>query len=284
MIFPNSIALAHQKHLPSTIKLSLTSLALSIPLLNILPARSQVSISPLVIEVQAKRGQGQGLITVGNSSNEAFRARVYAEPFIYNRETGFEVLTSSPNDLRPYLQFSPTELAVPAGVERRVRFIVRFPPSQPEGEYRAIIFTQNLKEVSSTDGSGNKIGITARIGVAVYVRIGDVKPNLSVASTSFNAEKNEIKLLVRNTGKASAGPVVHWTLKQGEKTVKTGKVESSWITAESDRNLTLLSEKLAPGKYQLEGKLEWGASDRPDTLPFNLDLEIPSKTAASPSS
>lgn len=255
--------------------LFLGSLTLAAACLNILPVQAQVSISPLVVEVQAKRGQGQGLITVGNSSNEAFRARVYAEAFTYNRETGFEVLTSSPNDLRPYLQFSPTELVVPPGVERRVRFIVRFPPSQPEGEYRAIVFTQNLKEISSSDGSGNKIGITARIGVAIYTRIGDIKSNFSVASTSFNAQKKQLQLLVRNTGKASASPTVYWTLKQGETKVKTGKVEPAWIIAESDRNLTLFSGALAPGKYQIAGKLQWGASNRPNTLPFNLNLEIP---------
>lgn len=244
------------------------------------PVQGQVSISPLTIEVQAKRGQAYGVITVGNNSQKAFRARVYAEPFTYTQDTGFQTLTASPTDLKSYLQFSPAELVVPAGVERRVRFIARFPPSLPDGEYRAIIFTQNLKEVSSTDGSGNKIGITARIGVAVYVRIGDIKPNFSVESARFNPQQNQIQLLVRNTGKASAGPTIDWTLKQGETTIKIGKVNPSWIVPESSRNLTLLDLNkdqpgLTPGNYQIKGKLQWGGGDRPNILPFDLNLEIP---------
>jgi hypothetical protein len=260
--------------------------ALSTPFLEIRPAQAQVSISPLTVEVQANRGQANGVITVGNSSTEAFRARVYAEPFTYDPDAGFKTLESSPTDLRPYLQFSPAELVVPPGVDRRVRFAVRFPPSLPDGEYRAIIFTQNLQEITSTSG-GNKIGITARIGVTIYVRIGDLKPNLSVESTSFNTQQKQIQLLVRNTGKASVGPKVDWILKQGDKTIKTGKVDPSWIMPESSRNLTLLSfgkdqPALAPGTYQLQGKVLWGSGDRPTTLPFTLNLSIPTQTSALP--
>ncbi|NES23355.1 MAG: P pilus assembly protein, chaperone PapD, partial [Symploca sp. SIO3E6] len=104
-------------------------------------AQAQMRISPLVIEVEAQRGQAQGVISVTNTSNEAFRARVYAEAFTYDRDTGFAILTSSPTDLTDYLQFSPRELTIPPGVTRRVRLISRFPPSLPEGEYRAVVFT-----------------------------------------------------------------------------------------------------------------------------------------------
>src|SRR4028118_870105 len=115
---------------------------------------AQVSISPLVIEVEAKRGQAQGVINVGNSTNEPFRARVYAEPFTYSRDAGFQTLKKGEQaDLTPYLQFSPTELNVPPGVERRIRYIVRLPPSMQEGEYRAVVFTENLKESINENGN-----------------------------------------------------------------------------------------------------------------------------------
>lgn len=264
-----------------TVATTLVLGSLALPISVIPPVQAQVSISPLTIEVQAKRGQAQGLITVGNSSNEAFRARVYAEPFTYNQDAGFQTLASSPNDLRPYLQFSPTELVVPPGVDRRVRFVARFPPNLPDGEYRAVIFTQNLKETFSTDGSGNKIGITTRIGVTVYVRIGDVKPELKVENVSFIPQKDQMQLKVSNTGKASVGSTVLWSLKQGEKTVATGKLNSSWIMAESGRNLLLPfpdKERPAAGNYQFSGNLQWGKDENPSTIPFNFNLAIPAKT------
>lgn len=41
----------------------------------VVPAIAQVSISPLVIEVQAKRGQAQGVINVGNNTSEGDNQR-----------------------------------------------------------------------------------------------------------------------------------------------------------------------------------------------------------------
>ena len=141
------------------------------------PALAQVGLSPLVVEIQANRGQAQGIINVINNTNEPFRARVYVEPFTYESESGFQILDTDPDDLSPYLQFSPRELEVPPNTNRRVRFVSRFPPSLPEGEYRAVIFTENL--IETTDASGADVELRTRVGSTVYVRHGNVSPQLS---------------------------------------------------------------------------------------------------------
>ncbi|MBE9124622.1 P pilus assembly protein, chaperone PapD [Coleofasciculus sp. LEGE 07092] len=240
-------------------------------------AQAQMRISPLVIEAQANRGQAQGIINVTNNSNEPFRGRVYAEPFTYG-DNGFQSLTSSPSDLTPYLQFSPRELTVPPGVTRRIRLITRFPPSLPEGEYRAVVFTETLQE--TTDSSGNSVALTARIGTTVYVRQGDLSPNLAVESASWNPEQKKIQLRVQNTGQASARPAVSWTLQQGNTEVETGTLDPTGIVAESDRNFLLnysAQGQPAPtaGKYQLTGELVWAQGDNQRTQPFSVNLTIP---------
>ena len=68
-------------------------------------AKAQMSVSPLVIEAKAERGQAQGMITISNTSKTPSRIRIYAEPFTYSRDAGFQTLSSSPNDLTKYLQF-----------------------------------------------------------------------------------------------------------------------------------------------------------------------------------
>lgn len=93
--------------------LPLASVLLSSVLLSGI-AKANISISPMVVETEAKRGQAQGRITVSNPSTEDFRARVYTSPFTYDKETGFKTLSKSPTDLAPYLQFSPRELQVGA--------------------------------------------------------------------------------------------------------------------------------------------------------------------------
>lgn len=244
--------------------------------------RAQVSVSPMVIESQAKRGQAQAMITLRNTNSTPTRVRVYAEPFTYKRDLGFQVITSNPNDLSPYLQYSPRELTIKPGQSRRVRLMARLAPSLPDGEYRAVVFNETLTE--SKDGAGNNVALVARIGITFYVRKGNVIPKLGVDGASFNTDVKKIQLLVRNSGQASALSGVNWTLKRGDQVVKTGKLEPSAVIADSDRHLLLNfpnEEKLAAGTYELSGELVWGNDDKKSKLPFKMNVNIPTITASS---
>ncbi len=265
--------------------LSLSSVLLSSFLLSGI-AKANISISPMVVETEAKRGQAQGRITVSNPNSQNFRARVYTSPFTYDKETGFKTLSKSPTDLTPYLQFSPRELQVGASSKRNIRFIVRFPPSLPDGEYRTMIFTENLQRgtVTETDSKTNvtlQTNIIPRIGVALYVRKGDVSPNLIPDSARFDPKTNKIQLLVSNKGKASAILAGDWQLKKGKEVIQKGNISDTTVLAEGERYLTAKSlnkdrSKLAPGEYQLSGELGWGVNKK-ERIPFNVKLMIPTR-------
>ena len=272
----------------------LSAWALSAALLWQGAARAQVFITPMVIEVPENRGQAQGFIEVRNNSNDTFRARIYTESFTYNRDAGFQSLKSTnASDLSSYLQFSPREMILQPGANRRVRFVARLAPNLPDGEYRTMIFTEKLQEAPAVTTASNRpnVALTARIGVAVFVRKGNVAPNLAVGGASLNADKNRVQLLVGNTGKASARPGGTWTLKQGGTVVKTGEIPPTIVLAENERNclVTYLGAEqdrlnLAPGEYQLTGELTWGEDNNKSKLPFSVNLTVPGKTAVSPSS
>ncbi|MBN3944407.1 MAG: P pilus assembly protein, chaperone PapD [Nostoc sp.] len=247
-------------------------------------AKAQMSVSPLVIEAKAERGQAQGMITISNTSKTPSRIRIYAQPFTYSRDAGFQTLSSSPNDLTKYLQFSPRELTVKPGEVRRVRLISRLAPNLPDGEYRAVVFNETLSE--SKDATGNNVTLVARIGVTFYVRKGNLSPQLAIDSASFNPEQKQIQLLVRNNGQATVLPSLNWTLRQGQTVIKTGQVDTNAVVANSDRNFLLNypnkdQPALNPGQYQLSGELFWGEDSKKSKLPFNLNITIPTQTAAS---
>ncbi|WP_041565553.1 hypothetical protein [Nostoc punctiforme] len=247
-------------------------------------AKAQMSVSPLVIEAKAERGQAQGMITISNTSKTPSRIRIYAEPFTYSRDAGFQTLSSSPSDLTKYLQFSPRELTVKPGEVRRVRLISRLAPNLPDGEYRAVVFNETLTE--SKDAAGNNITLVARIGVTFYVRKGNLSPQLAIDSASFNPEQKQIQLLVRNSGQATVLPSLNWTLRQGQTIVKTGQIDTNAVVANSDRNFLLNypnkdQPALNPGQYQLSGELFWGEDNNKSKLPFNVNITIPRQTAAS---
>lgn len=249
-------------------------------------AYANLSISPLVIELNSRQGQAQGTITLGNSSNEASRARSYAVPFTYDRETGFQQLRQAPSDLTPYLQFSPSEVSIPGTDKRRVRFIARLAPDLPEGEYRAMIFTETLNPIVQPDEmvSGETTlttTIVPRLGVAVYVRKGKLSPKLSVESLRFNVQQQQPQLLIKNTGKATAIVTSQWTLKQGDRVVSKGWVQDTTVIAEGDRYLKVVlpnseTNKLVPGEYQLEGNLLWGLNQS-QKIPYKFQLTVPAR-------
>jgi hypothetical protein len=262
---------------------SLGSILLSSFLLWGNTATADVSVSPMILETQAKRGQAKGTFTVSNLDEKAFRARVFTSPFTYDKEKGFQSLKSSPFDLTPYLQFSPRELQVDGSTQRSIRFITRFPPSLPDGEYRTMIFTENLQPTIVTE-TDKKKGVTVntsiipRIGVAVYVRKGNISPKLAASSARFNAKASSLQLLVANKGKASAITSGEWKLKQGNQTLQAGKIGDTTVIAEGERYLSLTSAKaqqiqLSPGNYELSGDLAWG--DKKNTVPFKVNLVVP---------
>jgi hypothetical protein len=260
------------------------SILLSSFLLWVSAAQAEIAISPMVIETQVKRGQTQGSITVYNQDPQDFRARVYTAPFTYDREQGFQELKSSPNDLGKYIQFSPRELEVPGTRKRRIRFTVLFPPSLPDGEYRTMIFTENLQtstvtETDKANGVTLLTSIVPRIGVTVYVRKGNIAPKLMTASARINPKSNKIELLVQNQGKATAIVAGNWTLKQGKQVIQQGTISDTTIIAEGERfvSVNLPKEKqlkLAPGVYQFSGELGWG-ENKNNKVPFNINLTVP---------
>jgi P pilus assembly chaperone PapD len=246
-------------------------------------AIAQMSVSPLVIEAKAERGEAKGIVTITNTSNTPSRVRIYAEPFTYEKNTGFQTLESSPTSLTPYLQFSPRELTIQPGESRRVRLISNLAPNLPEGEYRAVVFNETLHDTK--DAAGNNVSLVARVGVTFYVRKGsNIVPNLAVDSASFNAEHKQIELLVRNSGKATVRPNLNWTLRRGNTVIKNGEIQANGVTAQSDR-LFLLSypnneSSLTPGIYELSGDLVWGEDKNQTKLPFKVNVNIPSPTAS----
>jgi len=232
---------------------------------------AQMQIEPMVIETQTVKGKTSGVIDITNMGTEVLQVRVYSSPFTYNLD-GFKELKMSSQDLTPYLVYSPRELTIQSGQKRRVRLNMRFLPSTLPGEYRAMIFTEQViaKEITLDKP---KVGIIPRIGVAVYVRHGDVTPQLTVGNAAY--QNSRVVLLVNNTGKATALTNVSWNLSQAGKEVAADKTQPITVIAEGKRNIELDKRELKAGTYQISGELSWGAEEE-YKLPFSTSLIISS--------
>ncbi|MDJ0675633.1 MAG: P pilus assembly protein, chaperone PapD [Calothrix sp. MO_167.B42] len=242
-------------------------------------AQAQVQVSPILIEAQANKGQARGIIDLTNTGDKVYRARVYAQPFTYT-ENGFKAVESSPNDLTPYLIFSPRELVIQPGQTRQIRMNTRLLPSMKDGEYRAVIFTESLEEIKQQ--AGKTVSIKPRFGIPVYVRRGKISSSLMVKSASFNPQNKKIQILVSNSGNASARPQAEWTVKQGETKLGTGEISNTTVIAEGKRYILIpfpnTDKQVSAGSYQVSGNLI--GSDKKTKLPFQVDFTISPEQAA----
>lgn len=248
-------------------------------------ALAQLGVSPIVLEIQAHRGQSQGFISVYNTGEKPYRARVYAQPFTYDRDRGFQALPDTPldlssSDLSPYLQFTPRELVVQPGQNRRVRLIGRFPPSLAEGEYRTALIVEGLDPVTIIDGAGNTLNIVQQIAVTVFVRNGELEAELVADRALWSPQTRQITILVQNLGGASARPGIEWRLLRDGMEIDRGEIAPEIVLMGSDRNLTITypeGKKIPPpGTYQLQGDLIWHENNyrRKNKESFQIDLIV----------
>jgi P pilus assembly chaperone PapD len=235
------------------------------------------NITPVVTISEARGGQGKATITVSNSGKMPLRMRVYAENFTYSRQ-GYLGSENHAFSAIPYLQFSPRELTVPPGVTRNVRVGMTIPPSAPDGEYRAAIFVEELREqeVQTDPSKKNQIVMLARVASVFFVSKGGIKADLNANSFIWNDRKKTLNILLNNQGKKSAYPTINWKISQNGKEVITGNILGVVLQSGTEREVTLRNNEnnlnISPGNYQLSGEI---VNDGQKSVPFKMGISIP---------
>ena len=235
------------------------------------------TISPMVTVSDTKGSQAKGVINVSNSGDKPLRMRVYAEDFTYERTKGYVATPKHERSAIPYLQFSPRELTIPPGVTRNVRVGITLPPSAPDGEYRAAIFVDELREQEvTTDAPKNQVVMLARVASVFFIAKGGVKANLQVNTTVWDNQQKKLNIVLTNQGKKSAYPNIIWKISHNNKEVSNGSLLGVVLQADTDREVTLRTKdkdlSLPSGSYQLSGEIINGGQR---AVPFSIGVVIP---------
>lgn len=237
-----------------------------------------IGVSPMVTISQLKGAQSRSSFSVANKSQIPIRTRIYAQDFDYDTNDGYFKTTDTRHSANPYLQFSPKELTIPPGGTREVRLNITIPPSKPDGEYRVAVFTEDLTERKIDDKSTPYVTIIRpHIASVFFVTKGQITPEISAASVSWNAETKKPRLLIKNQGQASAYPEVNWQLKQGDKEIASYSIPGVVLLAQRERAIDLRmppNQKIAPGNYTLVGETN---DKKGKIVPFSLNVNIPNK-------
>lgn len=103
---------------------------------------------------------------------------------------------------RPWVALESREVNIPANGKKRFRFEVQIPANAPDGECRFAVMIEGDPEVAQK--SGVPVPVSGRIGVIVYLTIGQGAPQLSVVGYDKTTVDGRVlpAILVKNTGNA----------------------------------------------------------------------------------
>jgi hypothetical protein len=254
------------------------TLAHTIFLSTITAAQAQnFTVSPMITLAESKGGQAKSSVIVTNNAREPLRLRVFAEDFTYDRTKGFAIIKSHNRSAVPYLQFSPRELVVPPGVTRNIRVSTILPPSTPNGEYRVVLFLEDLKEKQiQNTGNSNPVVMKAKVASVFYISKGSIRADVQANSAIWDNKAKKLALVLSNKGQRSAYPNVDWKIEKDGKEIAKSVIAGVVLQSESDREVTLQnvnnSLSLSSGVYNLSGEI---SNVDKQKIPFSLKVTIP---------
>lgn len=229
-------------------------------------------VSPPRFEVGGKAGGTvRQVIELTNRANTPGKYRIHTADFELGADYGVtfhdELL---PGSCRPWVAIERPSVALPAGGTIHYRFEVQVPHDAPAGECRFAIMIE-ADEPSLTKAGGLQLPIVGRIGVIVYVTIGDAVPQIEMfgpevvtlngqrvpALKIHNAGNAHTRMSGFLSGKDASGKKYDFT--PSDLPILPGDTRYVFLTpSSSDNPSPTLTFPVA-----VQGTLEWGNQSTP---------------------
>lgn len=254
----------------------------SAAVLGLLPAPGSaqgfsVLVSPPRFEARARPGETyRNVIEITNVSTLPSRFMLRSADWELDADGSALFRTDlAPGSCRPWVGIEAAELTIAANARRRYRFEVAVPADAPAGECRFAILIEGDPETVPGQIS---VPVAGRIGVIVYVTIGDAAPQLAVAGRQvrrLGAHSLPV-LLVRNAGNAHGrleGRIDgtdasgrRYSFMPSSLPILAGETRAVELTPEADAPDTAPPALVYP--LRLKGRLQSGASQ------LDVDLTV----------
>lgn len=235
-------------------------------------------VSPPRFELTARPGTAQrALMEVTNGGAQPARYRFRTADWSLGPEGQVTILEDlQPGSCRPWVAIERSLVEVPPGGRLRYRFEVAPPPDAPSGECRFALLIEGDDPAVAT-GENFKLPVRGRIGVIVYVAVGDAAPKLELEKSgfaTFNGKRTPV-VFMRNTGTAHGrmGGFLTGTDAQGRRfdvtpsalPIMPGETRAIALLSSNDRNEPIE----LPLPITIRGTLEWSGG----RLPFEHRFE-----------
>jgi hypothetical protein len=189
-------------------------LALAAGLLGCTLASAQFAafVAPARFELRAKPGQKlQEVLEIGNDDLGDMELRIRTSDWTLRRDGGvdFQPDTLAPDSCRPWVKIERHIVKLGGKGRRRYRFEIEVPADAGDRLCRFSLLLEPANPAMTVSPLGNILmPVQGRIGVIVYVRVGDAKPRIELERIDMqqvNGQPTPVAIL-RNTGNAHGRP------------------------------------------------------------------------------
>lgn len=147
------------------------------------------------------------VLEIGNDDTQADEYAVQTADWSLTAAGGvaFHVDQLQPGSCRPWVRIERHRVALAAKTTRRFRFEVHVPPDAAEGECRFALMIQSTRNTLPEVRTGNvAFPVQGRLGVIVYVAVGEGKPALRIEGVRLEQLNNRPtpSIAARNLGNA----------------------------------------------------------------------------------
>lgn len=139
-------------------------------------------VSPPRFEIRAEPGQRiRQVVEITNAGPRPSRYYLRTADWTLGADGGVTFLEDvAPDSCRSWVAIERREIDVPGGGRYRYRFEVQAPPEATQGECRFALMIEGDPQTVEA-GNGLPVPVSGRIGVIVYVRVGEAAPDLQIA-------------------------------------------------------------------------------------------------------
>jgi P pilus assembly chaperone PapD len=202
--------------------------ALTIYLFAVAPAYgASFRVSPTRFEFSLDK-RFTNFFTVINLSKDSLRMRVYASFIEVTDDNQIVEKKGHPYDLAPWIVINPRQITLRSRQKRTIRFSVRSPKELQDGEYRGVIFFEELPARIPVGAEKQKpkelrlqLQLKTRIGATLYGMKGEPQSQLTVVESRASRTPKGLLIssFIENNGN------VHVLLKLSAKLVNEAGTE-----------------------------------------------------------
>ncbi len=178
-----------------------------------LPAAAQFAayVVPARFELNTRPGNiVKDVLEIGNDDIKGAEYSIKTADWVLRDDAGvdFNANELAPGSCRPWVRLERLTVRVAGKGKRRFRFEVHIPPDAKPGLCRFAIMLEATDAGVPAQMGNIQLPILGRIGVIVYLRVGDAKPDLSlegIQTRIVNGRTTPVAMF-RNVGNAHARP------------------------------------------------------------------------------